>query len=243
MRIDEAQVVGGTLTYVGDSTTGAQRCVLALADGSRRAAIVKFDPIEMVAAECFCALLLRSWGLDVPDAYVVEMEGKIGFASADAGYPNLKQRMTVSTDLPEVIRRAALARASAVAAEFRSTPLAVAADEAIGNRDRHLGNILWDGAKETWIDHALSVGNAEHMKDVNKLALIVKFAGAHERVSKSALAHALAIDPTILQAAQDATIAASIPCTAAEFVADRLPGLTAALLARFPAANGLFSTA
>lgn len=242
MKIEAAQVVQGTLSSAGDGITGAQRCVLALADGSRRAAIVKFDPIEMVTAECFCSLLLRSWGLDVPDSYVVEVDGKVGFASADAGYPSLKQRLGISAALPEPALIAAIDLACAIAAEFKSTPLALVADEAIDNRDRNLGNILWDGEQETWIDHAYALGNGTHMEDVNQLAVLAHTAGAHDRVSKSALAQALAIDRSILQEVQDATILATGACGAAEFVADRLPSLSMKLLARFPAPNDLLSS-
>lgn len=243
MKIEVAQVVGGTLTPTGDSTTGAQRCVLALTDGSRRAAVVKFDSIELVAAECFCALLLQSWGLNVPDAFIVDMDGKIGFASADAGYPNLLQKMSVSKALPDAVRRAALIRACAVAAGFRSTALAVAADEAIGNRDRHLGNILWDGQQEAWIDHAFAVGNGEHLQDRNQLAQIVRYAGTHEKLSSSAIGLALAIDPATLDRANDDVISAGVPCNAAQYVADRLPHLADRLLARFPAPSDLLSNA
>lgn len=168
ITIRTAQVLPGTEIPAGDGLTGALRCTLILPDGTQRAAILKRAPLGEVAAEAFAALLLRAWGLPVPEPFIVDEPEAPAFASADAGYPNLKQRLGLP-HMPDCERRQ---RAELVGCRIATTlptsALAAAADEAIDNRDRNLGNILWDGASEDWIDHAYALGQRA-MADVNKL--------------------------------------------------------------------------
>jgi hypothetical protein len=93
ITIRTAQVLPGTEIPAGDGLTGALRCTLILPDGTQRAAILKRAPLGEVAAEAFAALLLRAWGLPVPEPFIVDEPEAPAFASADAGYPNLKQRL------------------------------------------------------------------------------------------------------------------------------------------------------
>lgn len=238
MKIELATVVPGTETPAGDGQSGAVRCVLALMDGTRRAAILKRLDQPAVLAEAFSALLLSGWGLTVPQPFLVdEDDGKFAFASADATYPSLKQRLSIG-DVPDGPLRDALVQAAChLVAGFPETPLAIVADEAIDNRDRNLGNILWDGSQEAWIDHELAVGLAQHLDDVNKLAAMVCATPSAEAVKGSVIPKWMALDRTLVGMAAASLEAHEI----GQLVADRLNGLGNRLLNRFPSVNDLLS--
>ena len=235
--IETARLVPGSLTPIGDGINDADRCVLELPDGRRRAAILKRLARPAVLAEAFSALLLRSWGLSVPDPYLVEDGDELQFASADATYPSLKQRMGLK-HLPEGSMKDALETAACqIVAGLRETPLATVADEAIDNRDRNLGNVLWDGANVAWIDHELALGLATHYPDINKLAIMAQRAGQTDKMRQSTVALWMSLDR---QAPEYAGLEASTPHYAQQ-VADRLTVLGTRLLARFPAPKELLS--
>ena len=148
MKLEVATLVAGSESPAGDGISGALRCVLKLPDKTRRAAVLKRVAMEEVLAEAFSALLLRAWQLPVPEPFLVDEAGTISFASSDVGYPNLKQSLGV-TGLPAgPVRDAVVALAKSIATSLPTSPLAAACDEAIDNRDRNLGNILWDGRDE-----------------------------------------------------------------------------------------------
>lgn len=242
MQIKTAKILGGTETPAGDGITGAQRCVLLLEDGSKKAAIVKRGPVGQIAAEAFSALLLRQWGLTVPEPFLVDESGKLAFASADNGYPNLKQSLGLD-GLPEgAARNAAIQVAMAIACGLPSTSLATACDEAIDNRDRNLGNILWDGTTEAWIDHAFALGEGLTLKDENKLCVMSIATGDGERLQRAAIAQALLLErdkPKVVETALSTTYIQSQ--NLADYVADRLSSLGNRLVARFPSSSDLLS--
>jgi hypothetical protein len=195
MEVRWAELVKGTERPVGIGVSGAMRCTIRVA-GKLTGAILKKGPRSEVVAEAFCAILLRSWGLNVPDSYLIEVEGTLHFASADASYPNLSQRLGIDlipAGTPEY--DAIVKQACNLVCNLPSAPLAAVADEAIDNRDRNFGNVLWDGATEAWIDHAMALGNAaQSMVDANKLCLMATHAGNHENFSQSALAAWMMLD-------------------------------------------------
>ena len=210
MHIQTAKVLGGSETPTEDGITGAKRCILLLGDNSKRAAIIKRGPIGQIAAEAFSALLLREWGLCVPEPFVVVEEAGIAFASADMGYPNLMQPLAIGGMPKGPARDKALQMAMTIACRLRSATLAAACDEAIDNRDRNLGNILWDGNTEAWIDHAFALGQSEH-EDMNKLCMMATLIGEDERVLRGAIAHSLNLQREIPQIAQTALTQSPVP--------------------------------
>jgi hypothetical protein len=241
--IRTAQVLPGTEISAGDGITGALRCTLVLDDdGSRRAAVLKRVPLGEVAAEAFSAVLLRAWGLPVPEPFIVAESGELAFACADAGYPSLRQRLSLAQLAPGPARDAALAIGALLATGLPSAGLAAAADEAIDNRDRNLGNILWDGQAEAWIDHAYALGSAPlGMADANKLCAMAVASGTYEALRTSAIGQALGLEHN---AAHDA--ASELPpelsgVQLSAYVAGRLASLANRLLARFPAPQDLLS--
>lgn len=237
-----AQLVPGTESPSGDGLTGALRCVIELPDGTRRAAVLKRGPFGEIAAEAFSACLLIRWGLPVPQPHLVHEDSSIAFASSDAGYPSLKRRLSLADLAPGPARAEAEKIAAAIAISLPSAPLAAAADEAIQNVDRNLGNILWDGASEAWIDHADALGNLRQ-PDANKLCAMSVISQTHAEFQRGAVAQALAIDRNAMYvAAQD--MPAEIDGQAfATFVAARVTSLASTLLTRFPQPQDLLSGA
>lgn len=243
MRLDTAELVAGSETPAGDGLSGALRCVIRLPDRSQRSAILKRGPLDEIAAEVFAALLLRAWSLPVPDAYLVVDGSALSFGSADVGYPNLKQALGLGALPVGPARDAAVAVAMALAPSLPTAPLAAACDEAIENRDRNLGNILWDGQSEAWIDHALALGRGHVHPDQNKLCGMTVGKPDQERFSRSAIAQALLLDRAFPADAE--TVVAATPVGIyghAAFVAGRLASLGNRLVARFPAGADLLSS-
>lgn len=247
-----ATLVPGTESPVGDGYTGALRCVIQLQDGSQLSAVLKRIPFQSVLAEAFSALLLRAWGLTVPEPFLIkESERLLSFASADATYPSLKQRFRID-QLPDgPIKNALISSACAMVAALPQTPLAMMADEAIDNRDRNLGNILWDGKEETWIDHELALGLAQHHPEANKLALMTCSANNVEAIKASAIASWMTADRFKATEVSDvvAETTSTLELTPARppmpdfalLVSQRLASLGNRILSRFPTQQDLFS--
>ena len=243
MRLQTAELVAGSETPAGDGISGALRCVIRLPDRTQRAAVLKRGPIDEVAAEVFAALLLRAWSLPVPDAFLVVDGTALSFGSADTGYPNLKQTLGLSALPAGPAREAAVAVAMMLATSLPTAPLAAACDEAIENRDRNLGNVLWDGQTEAWIDHALALGRGHARADQNKLCAMVAGKPDQDRFSRAAIAQALLLDrafPSDAEGVMVGTAAGTHGHSA--FVAGRLASLGNRLVARFPAAADLLSS-
>lgn len=191
MSIETVTLVPGTETPVGDGINQPVRCLVRFSDQSTRRAILKRLTAEGVAAEAFCALLLRGWGLSVPQPALVA--GEIAFASIDVGYPNLKQRIGWSETLPHAVKQALATHGSKLVASLADSPRALAADEAIDNRDRNLGNILWDGSNVAWIDHERAFGLGPE-PDGNKLAAMIVGSGVdYTGVQAAAVAVSLSL--------------------------------------------------
>lgn len=242
LKLGVATLVSGSESPAGDGVTGAQRCVIRLPDGTMRSAVLKRGTPGQITAECFCGVLLRAWNLDVPDPYLVVLEGKeIAFAGADVAYPSLKQRLGVDSLPTGPAQEAAIRLACELTAGFPSTPLAMAIDEAIDNRDRNLGNILWDGQAVTWIDHAFALGEGEHMQDANKLAQMIQLVGPHDAALRSAVGQALTLSGEAVGEAFEAMESLVDANGAVVFLSDRLRSLPTRIMARFPAPIDLLS--
>lgn len=237
-----ANLIPGSESDAGDGgSTGALRCTLELPSGEQVAGFIKRGPAGHVAAEAFCAVLLRAWGLPVPDPYLVQEPHGLAFASADAGYPSIKKRLRL-LDLPAGPARAAAEQlAIEITASLPTAPLAATADEAIANRDRNLGNILWDGAAEAWIDHAYALGNGQHLPDFNLLCVMAQRSSRSEAFQASAVSGALTLnreEPAAAHGALPHSLAHHVDAT---HISTRLVTLANAMVRRFPQPNDLLS--
>ena len=241
MQLQTAKLVKGTETRTEDGITGAQHCVIRLTDGVLKKAILKRGPHDHIIAEAFCALLLRGWGLSIPDPFLIDDDGNVAFASAYLDYPNLKQNLGYSPELPPEQQEIIKARAIEILFSLKSTSLAIACDEAIDNRDRNLGNVLWDGTSDAWIDHAFCVGQGCHLPDRNKLCDLAIGTNHEEDATQGGVAHALILDKNLPDDAQLAVEAQATSAGNAEFVASRMESLATRILTRFPAPLDLFN--
>lgn len=241
MKLEWGSVVAGTESYLGLGTTGALRCTIRV-EGRLVVAILKRGEKSEILSEAFCALLLREWGLPVPTPYLVDEPDGIAFASADATYPNLAQRVGLGSfpeDSPQYAK--ALSLACELICGLASSPLAAAADEAIENRDRNVGNVLWDGINEAWIDHAYSLGNGSHLADANKLCAMSVVANKADDFSRSTISQWLLMDRGYPDQVLKIMGAISPMHAQSSEVCERLAGLGKRLLSRFPAAKDLLS--
>ena len=241
MNLEVAQLVPGTETPVGEGINEPARCLIRTQDGEQRLAVLKRIPTKAIAAEAFCALVLRAWGLHVHQPFVIEEDGAvIGYASADDGYPNLKQRMGLTIALPDEAKEKLVLSAAQLIAKFSQTPLAIAADEAIDNQDRNLGNILWDGLNVVWIDHEGAMGIRQE-DGQNKLAALMCLLDSVEPTKVAAVnsAHGIQHSPHV-----DAEATAPILFSGLGFgntLTGRLNNLAADVLKRFPQPQDLLS--
>lgn len=242
MELAWATLVEGSETSAGDGGSGALRCIIETNDGELLAAILKRDPPERVFTEALCAVLLARWGLAVPRPFLIEEPQGVSFASADVGYPNLKQRVGFDPDSGSSDDRAtALELAVALVASFPTTPLALAIDEAIDNRDRNLGNVLWDGGEETWIDHALALGNGLHMVDCNKLCILMTAAGKADEALSSSIARWTTLDRSMVGDAASEIDKLHDTSRWRALILQRLDDLGSRLTARFPKPDDLLA--
>lgn len=238
MAIARVTIVRGTEAPVGEGDNCPVRCLVRHHDGGLQVAIVKRLPLVGVAAEAFCALLLRGWGLTVPEPAIADLGPEIAFASLDIAYPNLKHRLGWSEELPDAAKGALVQWAGRVVASFSDTPKALSVDEAIDNRDRNLGNILWDGENVAWIDHERVLGLST-LPDRNKLADLLQISGLdYSGVQAAAIGIALSLGQSAVSDAE--AECRSLPVSDfATFLATRLRPLANRVLQRFPQPDDL----
>ncbi|MNJ42040.1 hypothetical protein D3C77_369900 [compost metagenome] len=240
MEVRWAELIKGTERPTGIGITGAMRCTVR-ASGTVLGAVLKRGSREEIVAEVFCAILLRSWGLNVPDSYLVDLDGELAFASTDAGYPNLSQRIGLNV-IPEGTPEydAIVKQACYLICSLPSAPLAAVADEAIENFDRNFGNVLWDGATEAWIDHAMSLGNgSSKMADANKLCMMAAHIGESEGFSRSSLAAWMLLDRSSPGSAGSAIKSIADLDEPVKDICSKLSTMGNRILARFPTAHDL----
>lgn len=237
-KIKSGKLIKGTEIPVGDGINKPFRALVRIGNDAPIAAIVKRMPRESVIAECFAAILLQEWQVPSPNPILIIDDDQVLFGSEEL-YPSLKKRMDLSENHAEPHRSELIKEAARIVCSFSETPRALAADEAIDNRDRNFGNILWDGGKPSFIDHERAFGLSTDA-DNNKLAQMAIVAGEEEKFSRAALAAALTISmPSIASYHDDLNLDAKSFC---DYVSNRLPSLASKVVSRFPQPNDLFST-
>lgn len=236
MKIEIARILAGSEIDAGDGINGAKRCILVMQDGTKRSGIVKRGPLNEMASEAFSALLLRSWSLKVPEPFLVDENPQVAFACADVGYPNLKQNLGINSLPDGPAKEAALRVALMIACSLPSATLACACDEAIDNRDRNLGNILWDGTEEAWIDHAYSLGARADLADRNLLCEMSKAIGNDKDFLRGSIAQGLLLVHEHPKKVAESMLATPLgkKQDLAIYVAQRLSALGNRLVNRFP---------
>lgn len=241
MKLHHAVLVPDTLRPANIGTRGAQ-IGLVMINGQSTRAYLKKLPEANLAAECFSALLMYEWGLDVPEPIIVDVDGDKWFGSIDQVYPNVRNRFSITKDLPPDVQERLIRLVAKIVCSHKKTPLALAADEAISNHDRNIENMLWDGGDSLiWIDHERCFNLDDGMDDINKLAQLAEFADMIEQVQQGAISSAL----TMARHVAD-EVMAKVPFADAEAFAthvnNKMGPLGNRIVDRFPAPiNDLFS--
>lgn len=236
MKLRSGTLVPNTETPVGEGVNAAVRAVIRV-DGISQLAIVKRIPFQSVLAECFCGLLFREWGLPTPEPILIRDNTEVLFASMDAGYPNLKKRLGWDDQLPENQQQALVNLCAQIVCSWPDIPHALAADEAIANADRNLGNFLWDGSEHSYIDHERTLGIYPQSRNI--IAELAKLANKAEEIERAGVAAALTLDlaaPNKIVAPVDVDFSSCV-----NFVERQLQGLANRVLARFPKPTDLLS--
>jgi hypothetical protein len=182
-------------------------------------------------------MVMRGWGLPVPEPVLIREHGGWLFASLDAGYPNLKRRLGWRDDLPEEAKKRLMRYAAVIVCGWDDAPRALAIDELIGNDDRNLGNFLWDGVDHAYIDHERTLGLVPHRK--NLMVLLVELADKLDAMSAKAVAAALTLDRSIpgqVEMPEEMDFSSMI-----DYLEGRLGELPAKVLERFPKPDDLFA--
>lgn len=239
MEIREVKLISGTETPVGDGLSKPIRALVRFEDMSSALAIVKTLDAKGFSAEIFCSILCKLWGLNVPEIAVVADKPNT-LASIDTTYPNLKQSIGWSESLPEDLRKALELQGCALVSSFPTTPTALAIDEAINNRDRNFGNILWDGNDVAWIDHERSLGFKSEA-DQNKLVNMAVVSGNKDRVQAAAVAISLALSSDAIVSTHEALKEFDNANDHAAFTKERVKKLSALIVDRFPKPMDLLS--
>ena len=221
-----------------DGINCAVRAVVRL-DGKDVAAIVKKIEQPLIAAECFAALLLKGWGLSVPEPILVKLhDDTYAFGSLEVKYPSLKQSLSLDK-LPDTAKEAAYKKLAAIIGTWKQTPLAIASDEAIGNKDRNTGNILWDGGEPWFVDHERSFGLIAQ-EDLNKLAMMVRMGDDVDTIQKSSLGAVFLLLESVIDDAYQATITLDT-LAYNDYIKKRIPSLASMILQRFPQPQDLLN--
>lgn len=232
-----ATLISGTEVSIGDGRNKPFRAPVRIGEDRPISAICKRVSREQIAAECYAATLLKAWGLHVPTPLIVVDRDELLFGSTEE-YPSLKQRLSISSDLPPDQFATVLRIACEIVASFEETPLAIVADEAIDNRDRNVGNILWDGSTPSFIDHEAAFGLSKD-RDANKLVNMVINAGKTEAVSIKSVASSLT---WTLPEIHDLSSHTDLDVSAfSAYVSARIATISARVLDRFPKPIDLLS--
>lgn len=234
--IQRGRLIPDTETPLDDGKTNPppMRAKVRLDSGRSVQAIIKRLSPKETAIECFCAVLLTEWGISVPPVALIEDGDGLAFASLDTSYPSLKRRFGITADMSKPEQAARAMAAGKIAQQWEEIPLVIAADEAIKNIDRNIGNILWDGETRSYIDHGAAM-NGES-KGINMLAGLMFAIGAHEKIERSAVAACFtlaeeAITKAIEKMPEDWL---EYKNEFGHFVSNRLPQLANKVIACFP---------
>ncbi len=237
MKIRSGQIVPDTQMPLDEGVTAPFRCVV-IVDGERFGAVAKAIPPANIERECVCAVVLRAWGISVPEPLLLEQpDGTVCFGSLDAEYPSLAKRLAITKDLPDEIEAVLVQLASAIICSWDDAPQALAADEIIENGDRNLGNFLWSGGKEhMYIDHERALGGAPFTS--NHMVMYAQISGATEQMCRGAVDFARRLAPNLPRPAADHGLDFQ---WGIDRIRDRIAGSAQCILDRFPSPDDLFS--
>lgn len=201
MKIEQGVLNPFSLIPVGAGINSAHYAVVNIGGLSQRCVVKQVGDRE-IAAECFCALLGDALSLPTLSPVIVAHPGggSLWFGARDAAYPSLSARLNIG----QTVNPFQLIALAQILSTWAQVGHVISFDELIANGDRNPGNVLWNGAVFTIIDHERSLGNQP--KTENRLALFATanfhaqlVAGVSSAATGSAMAQQalLGADPTV----------------------------------------------
>jgi hypothetical protein len=166
MKIEQGVLNPFSLQPVGAGINSAQYALVNIGGMSQRCVVKPVGERE-IAAECFCALLGDALSLPTLTPVLVTNpnDSSLWFGSRDAAYPSLSARLKIG----DTVSQPQLIALAMVLSAWTQIGHVISFDELIANGDRNPGNVLWNGAAFTIIDHERAIGNKP--KNSNRLAL------------------------------------------------------------------------
>lgn len=123
---------------------------------------------------------------------------------------------------------------------METNSLAIAVDEVIGNKDRNIGNVLWDGGEPYFIDHERCF-DLVNLEDMNKLAELSKLGNVDvNSILQAAVIAAQTLTLGVMQEAETATAHLDTGGYS-DYIKSRMPHLVMMVLNRFPQPQDLLS--
>lgn len=153
MQIEQGILNPASLTPVGTGVNAAHSAIVYIG-GVAQKCVVKQIPDSALAAECFCSLLANALGLPVLQPILVThpADGSRWFGGRFLSHPNL------ATHFANGITPQAVQWVAKIVSSWPKAGDAIAFDQLVLNADRNMGNLLWDGAQMTLIDHERTLG-------------------------------------------------------------------------------------
>jgi hypothetical protein len=234
---------------IGIGVSRARRGFALTSTGKQEAVIVKRVAPDVLASEVFCASLGRAAELPVPEPIIVKdpSSGAMMFGSIFEDYPNLMQAFQLD---PANASNEQLLLVARRLAQWTRIDEAISFDEWVGNVDRNLQNLLWDGFDHfLMIDHERCLGHKVPGRQEQNYLLLIALAAivpdqpAIENLKVRVLDSVLEFEPTFANEAAEAlrnvpmSSAASCSQKYFEFVTQRLPQLAGRLVTRFPSSQ------
>lgn len=138
------RLIPDTETPLDDGKTipPPMRAKVRLENGKSAQAIIKRMSPRETAIECYCSVLIAGWNIPTPPVALIDDGGdSFIFASLDTTYPSLKKQFGITTNMGDREQIARTFAAGQIVKTWEEVPIVIAADEAIKNYDRNLGNI------------------------------------------------------------------------------------------------------
>ena len=235
--IRRGQIIPITEAPIGEGITRPVACIARI-DGESVRVVAKRIRTREIEAECICAILLRSWGISVPEPVLLPADdGTVLYGSVHTEYPNLKHGLGIVSGLSTEREKKLFIIAAAIVCTWDDAAQALAADELIENGDRNIGNFLWDGEDHAYIDHERALGLQPF--DENTIARLAEIAGetTKMRMMSATFAFKKQTEPLPSMDHQDHMDFA----WGVDFIAERVRNLGERVLAQFPTPRDLFN--
>ncbi len=235
--IRRGEILPNTEAPIGEGVTRPVACIARI-DGESVRVVAKKIRKQEIEAECVCAILLRAWGISVPEPVLLSRaDGAVLFGSVHVEYPNLKHTLGIVPGLAAEKKEKLIAIAATIVCTWKDAAQALAADELIENGDRNIGNFLWDGEDHAYIDHERALGLQTFSRNI--IANLAEIAGEATKMRMMSATFAFekqAESLPTLHPQDDVDLGWGL-----DFITERVRNLGERVLARFPTPQDLLN--